>query len=130
MSAKMNPASSATSKPVERFSIMLCCQNSFTPGNSFRYASRQVATMTAANTVTASITIHNFDVRAEFRAAAPVASPVHSDVATVAEILCQKSDVAIYDLTPEMTRTRLTPEMTRTRWTPGFTRNWMAQQES
>jgi len=62
------------------------------------YASMHVATITAANTVIASINIHSFEVRAEFLAAAPVVSSIHSDEATVAETLCQKSDVAMYDL--------------------------------
>src|SRR6266567_7210868 len=95
----MNPPRSATRRPVERFSIRLWRQNSSTPGNSFMYASMHVATITAAKTVIASITIHSFEVRAEFRPAIPVVSSIHSDEATVAETLCQKSDVAMYDLT-------------------------------
>jgi hypothetical protein len=78
---------------------MLSRQYSLTPGNSFKYASTHVATITAPKTVIASINIQSFDVRAELRPAAPVGSSIHSDEATVAETLCQKSDVAMYDLT-------------------------------
>src|SRR5579863_2410338 len=105
----MNPARRATSRPAEPPSTMPTSQNSFTPGKSFKYASTLVATITAASTVTASMNIHSFEVRVEFRAAVPVVSSIHSEDAAVVETLCQKSDVAIYDLTHTPHATRSTP---------------------